>query len=54
MTTAEWKTFLAAWTREIAGLETKNPKTKRPIDPVHGSVGICDLSVARAGRLLSV
>jgi SMI1 / KNR4 family (SUKH-1) len=33
---AEWKTFLGTWTREIAALETKNPNTKRPIDPVNG------------------
>jgi hypothetical protein len=33
---AEWKTFLATWTREIAALETNNPNTRRPIDPMSG------------------
>jgi hypothetical protein len=36
MSAAEWRVFLANWTREIAARDKKNPNPARAIDPVHG------------------
>src|SRR5437764_10786174 len=36
MKATEWKTFLAAWTREIAARTTRNPNEPRIVDPVNG------------------
>ena len=36
MKVTEWKTFLAAWTREVAARKTRNPNEPRIVDPVNG------------------
>jgi len=36
MNAAEWRTFLATWTTEIAAQDSRNPNAPREIDPVYG------------------